>query len=115
MGFHMDQLILFGDGLCRFLVQTGLLIRVHVLFEEAEREFLRLFRETSPLRLLPEEHLRISGQCLLGAEETLLEGGVLGLQGVHLFLFFSSHVYPFFLYASYEKTGIYARKKTTFF
>ena len=66
MGFHMDQLILFGDGLCRLLVQTGLLIRVHVLFEEAEREFLRLFRETSPFRLLPEEHLSIFGQCLLG-------------------------------------------------
>ena len=118
----MNEFLLLGDGLCRLFVQAGLLLGIHFLKEQAAREFLRLFRKTDTLGLLAEEHLRIFGESLLGAEETLIEPGVffselsvLGLQGLHLFLFFGSHFNPFFLYVKLRKNGHICKSMTVFF
>ena len=44
MSLYMNEFFLLGDGLCRLFVQAGLLLGIHLLNEQAAREFLRLFR-----------------------------------------------------------------------
>ena len=98
MRLDMDGLVLLGGGLGGLLVQAGLLLGIHLLLEEAAGEFLRLFRKAGPLRLLAEEHLRIFREGLLCSEKLVLklrvlssELRILGLQGLHPFLFLGSH------------------------
>ncbi len=105
VGIHVNELVLLRGGLCRLLVQPCLFLGVHLLDEEAAREFLGLFRKADALRLLAEVHLRVFCKRPLGEEEALLQECIFSLQSFHPFLFFGGHLYPFFLYVKVRKNG----------